>query len=130
MRKNRGIFILAFSIYLLVVFFPPDPIIKRILRFLFVYAIACFYDCKLISLKQIAFFIFLDWGFHIFEFYATRDWVISIMNSFDPEIHWDPNDHSVDVFFLLGDLSSLWIAFFYAWRINRKLKLAERVGHI
>lgn len=129
--RNRGIFILSLSIYILLAFFPLDFILKRVLKFVFVYFLACLFDCKLLGLKEISFFIFLDWGWRIVEFYATREWMISLLQSVYPDVEsLTPENRSFDIVFLLTDLFMLWFTFISAWHVNRKLKLAERVGQI
>ena len=130
--RNRGMFIIAFSLYLFVSAFPFDLITKRVIRFLYAYALACFYSCHLISRKQVLFILILDWIHFVYNYVLMRNWIRDVWLAMDETFFRTRFlfDWRFETFLIVDDLIDTLIAFFAALKVNKKLKLPERVGYI
>lgn len=132
MIRNRGMFIIAFSLYLFVSAFPSDPIVKRVIRFLYAYALACFYSCRLLSLKQVMFILFIDWFCFVYDYIILRDWLLTTWKSIDESLLKTgiSYDIRIDISIIINDLIDTFLGFYLALKINKKLRIPERVGYI
>ena len=132
MIRNRGMFIIAFSLYLFVLAFPSDPIVKRIIRFLYVYALACFYSCHLISMKQVLLILILDWIHFVHSYILMRDWIRDVWLAMDETFFktGSPFDWRFETCLIIDDLIDTFVVFYLALKINKKLRIPERVGYI